>query len=185
MMRTRSFNFFCMPDELLVILSHCFEALDGVSMFIGGADGRLPLRRIDLEEVTVDQPRVLWMEAGKDQPESFLGLIRLSLPQFRNKALCMASIAIKADGKVERVNTNLKAYEILKSALRQKLSPGLWGVNRHTGGEHFYKDLYISAAAISQFRSGLELAPEGCDGFVRFEYRDYDTGRTGATAKPR
>jgi hypothetical protein len=182
-MRTRSFSFFCVPEEMPGALAEAFERLDDMSIFTESDQGDLPLSRIGLEKMTADRPKVLWIAANGNQPESFLGLIRLFLPRYKNNALCMSSIAIKADSDDEKFALNLKLFEQLKKLLRQRLKPGLWGANTVYGGEHFYRNYYISDAAISQFRLGRELAPEGGDRFVRFEYRDHDTGVPGDTIR--
>ena len=129
---------------------------------------------VSLEILALNGPAVLWTGVEGNVPKSFLGLVRICLPRYRENLLCMASIDIKFEGDERRFAPNLKLYERLKKVLKRGLVPGLWGVNRKYGGEHFYRNLHISEGAIAQFRSGRELAPELGGGFVRFEYRDPD-----------
>jgi len=88
----------------------------------------------------------------------------------------MASISIKVDAADSDSKANIALYRTLKRALAKNLKCGLWGINTKYGGEHFYKDICISDGAISEFHAGHELAPEGGDGFVRFEYRTAASG---------
>ena len=88
----------------------------------------------------------------------------------------MASIAIKTDAAGSNSKPNDDLYRVLKKALEKSFRRGVWGVNTRYGGEQFYKDIYISDEAILEFRAGRELAPEGGDGFVRFEYRTEESG---------
>lgn len=169
-MPTRSFDFFCLPDEALHALGETIPDTSVVSLYTEGARGGLPLKLVRPEELA-HPPKVLWANVGKNEPRSFLGLVRICLPRYEENMLCMGSIAIKAEGDQNDIPANLKLYEQVKKAFRQRLKPGLWGINRKYGGEHFYKNLYISEGAVAQFRGGRELAPEAGDGFVRFEYR--------------
>ena len=168
-MRTRSFDFFCTPEELSEILIRVSEDLADVSFFTEGPKGDLPLKHVGLREVVSDWPKVLWANTGKAEPKSFLGLVRVRPPRYRGRALCMASFAIKAE--IDKDKENVGLYERLKRIMRLRLKPGLWGVNTKYGGERFYRDIYISDGAIDEFRSRSELAPEAGDGFVRFYYR--------------
>jgi hypothetical protein len=174
-MATRSFDFFCVPEEAFDVLADALRDAPIALLYTEGPKGGLPLRRTSLDNAIANNHTVLWASAGDDEPTSFLGLVRIWLPRYRENLLCMASIGVKVGSDGEKFTANLKLYERLKKAFKQRLRAGIWGVNRKYGGEQFYKNYYISDGAIMQFRAGRELAPEGGDGFVRFEYRTGET----------
>ena len=128
------------------------------------------------EDLSLVHANALWATANKKKPTTFLGLVQIIPPCYKDNLLCMASIAIKADASDDTSEANIRLYHHLKKSLKKGFRRGIWGINTKFGGEHFYKDMYISDGAISEFRKKYELAPENGDGFVRFEYRIGDPG---------
>jgi hypothetical protein len=177
MMPTRSFDFFCTPEELSKALVETLGSSADVSFFVENQKYGWPLKQVRLKDAIVDQSKLLWAEAGSHVPDSFLGLVRIRFPYYRDKALCMSSIAIKTDGDVRGQKRGVQLYERLRKSVRRWLKRGLWGVNIESGGEHFYNDLYVSDGAIHEYQSGWVLMPEAGDGLVRFEYRARDSVR--------
>jgi hypothetical protein len=172
-MRTRRFSFFCLSGELAHALTSCLGEGRDVMMF---AEEGEALRLASLDEIGLVKQTVLWATADGTQPTSFLGLVQIVPPRCKDNLLCMASIAIKADTSNPNCEMNLRMFNELRKLIGKHFKWGVWGVNVKHGGEHLYKDIGISDGAIAQFRAGRELAPEGGDGFVRFEYRTGDSG---------
>lgn len=129
------------------------------------------LERASVEDMAIRTAKVLWATADGSQPTTFLGLVRIMQPRYKENLLCMASIGMKVDAADTGSKRNIDLYRALKGELGKHLRRGVWGVNTKFGGEHYYKDIGISDGAISEYRAGRELAPELGDGFVRFEYR--------------
>jgi len=101
-------------------LADVFGSPSGPSLFLEGEAGQ-SLNRTNIYNAIADKPKIVWANAKKEVPKSFLGLVRLSLPRMSDKCLCMASIAIKVENGDDRSVANLKLYGQLRTALRRRL----------------------------------------------------------------
>ena len=168
----RRLSFFCVSSEFYQILGDALNDRTRVSFYVEKTEKQHSLEKINIEELDSVQPRVIWASFEDSEPQSFLGLVQLVPPRVLGNCLCLASFAIKTEGRLRNSGKNNQLYNTMHASIRRHLQAGLWGENTKYGGKHFYKSLYISEGAIAQSLAGRELAPEGGGGYVRFRYRN-------------
>lgn len=165
MMQTKRFSFFCLPFEL--VETFCPRERACAKFFFENEKGTLCAAPVNYLSTT----RALWATVAEKKPKRLLGLLEIIPPRYKADLLCMASIAIKGDTQDETFRANVQLFRDVKKELERKFRRGVWGVNIRYGGEHYYNDIRISDGALAEHANGYLLAPEGGDGYVRFEYR--------------
>jgi hypothetical protein len=150
-------------------ISHLVERVGfNLAFYAEGPDGSM-LKMTSLETFAAGDGDILWINSGDEYPLSFLGIVQVVAPRIVRGDLRLASIAIKDGHSGNR--ENYRIYKYIVKFLKDKYRAGVWGVNEKSGGEAYYKDIYISDGAMAETANGVKLAPEGGGGFVRFELR--------------
>jgi hypothetical protein len=182
-------GFFCLPDELTVLLEPILVKNGAQLCVANEKGGRYCFRKAvfpqDLNAVDLQFYTYVSTMADASGLGSPANLVQVWFPSLRDGRLRMGRIAMLAtdsDMNEDHRKFQEKIYRDIYNALVKSFRRGVLGKNSRTGGEHYYKNIFISERAALAYIDGVSLATLMGDGFVSYHVNHID-GISGATGR--
>lgn len=171
-------TFFCLPEELVSLLTPILAKTGAQLCVAKEQDGRYHFRRAlfpeDLKALDPQFYTYAPTMATNRSLNSLANLVQIWFPVRSDNRLRMGRIAmLVAESEISEEHRRLQEeiYRDARKALAKSFRRGVLGRNSTTGGEHFYKDIFISEQAARAYRDGIVLATLMGDGLVTFHER--------------
>jgi hypothetical protein len=169
-------SFFCLPEELQRVLDPIL-ARAGAQLCVAEKEGgyyylRKATLPNELKELDPQFYAYVLPLAGDRGLSSLANLVQVWFPVLEDRRLRLGRIAMlvmESDiGEEHRMAAQEGIFRDARKALTKNFRRGVLGRNSKTGGEHFYKDIFISDQAARAYQDGVVLASLLGDGFVTY-----------------
>lgn len=169
--------FFCLPEELPNLLEPVLANAGAQLCVAEDKGGRYQFRSLATEDLKALVPQFYACTsavAANHGLSSLANLVEVWFPVLKDRRLRMGRIALlmtESELGEEQRNVQEEIFRAAREALTKNFRRGVIGRSSKTGGEHFYKDIFISERAAREYADGVVLASLMGDGTVTFHLK--------------